>query len=194
VIRDPIDLRAFLDSEISEYVASFEVRAAPGDELYFASTYRYSVEQRELPRFDARLPLRDLIGFGAEPSHMHAASHPQLMTLETEPVLFAHAPSEIAFDVPPNARALTGAYGVMPGAFELNPQLRALTFRVIDMTGGKERTLFEHDLSASGRREFQVELPAEGVARLELRASCSPTCEGGWTYWSRVAFVDRAPQ
>lgn len=114
---------------------------------------------------------------------------------------FAHAPSQLHYEVPAGATAIRGVFGFREGAYA--PENQGATdgavFSVVwrDARGGDagERVLFRQGLrpreeaADRGPQFFRAELPAPGPGRLELRISPGPAENpaSDWTYWADLA-------
>jgi hypothetical protein len=107
---------------------------------------------------------------------------------------FAHAPSELAYEVQAGATALRGGFGIRPAAYA--PENRGPTdgaefiVRWRD-AAGQEQILFRRllrprdEAGDRGVQSLRVALPP-GPGRLSLRISPGPTdnAASDWTFWT----------
>lgn len=114
---------------------------------------------------------------------------------------FAHAPSQLRYDVPASATAIRGAFGFREGAYATENQgaTDGAVFSVVwrDALGSEasERVLFRQWLrpreqaADRGVQFFRAELPANRPGLLELRISAGPAENpaSDWTYWADLA-------
>ena len=127
---------------------------------------------------------------------------PMLGWVNLQPVLVAHANSDLVFDVRPGARHASGGFGLTPDSYRgptaaTGPQHDGTWFGVVFKSDqGVETTLFSRLLRPRQRPEdqgaqtFSVTLPGDG-GQLTLQARMGPpgTESDGfadWSYWQGV--------
>lgn len=110
---------------------------------------------------------------------------------------FAHAPSTIAFPLPPGARTIIGGFGFRPGAYAAdNPTpTDGAEFR-LELVGadGRRRTIFQRLLEPTtvdadrGVQSFTVRLPADRAPDEHLQFVITPgradSAATDWTFWT----------
>jgi hypothetical protein len=189
-LRGGIDLLAFLQGRTDEQVVSFEMKPKRGAAIFFAPKFHYAIQAKKRPAF-GRLPSqvsRAFIPFVAEPGEIKAAYYPRVVSVDEHEVLFAHAPSQMTFDVPKGAKEITGKFGVLPGAFDQKTSTKGVEFTV---ESGEEKgkiVLHTEVMRKSEARTFRAPITDPKIKRIVLRASCEGTCDGAWSYWADISF------
>jgi hypothetical protein len=110
--------------------------------------------------------------------------------------LLAHAPSRVEFAVTPGARALSGGFGLLEGAYANPPNVTdGAAFTITHVSESGVRTvLLERSLRPAaepaerGPQRFRVELPAGAAGHLELVTGPGQYGSNAfdWTYWTEL--------
>ncbi len=121
-----------------------------------------------------------------------------LQTEDGQPVLLAHAPSNLVFPIEPEARRLSGAFGLMHGAYTGQGTADGATFIVEfeDAAGTRtellRRFLNPRDIAADrGAIPFSVDLPAGEDGRVTLRTDAAPSgnLSFAWSFWKDLQYL-----
>ena len=116
------------------------------------------------------------------------------MEEENKTVIFAHAPSRIAFPLPPGLRQLSGQFGLLAGAYSgVGPDATEGGRFVIEVedAAGRRTVIWQRELNPRddpadrGFHSFTLTLPAWASHRLLLRTEARPGRGLGrtWTFW-----------
>jgi hypothetical protein len=148
--------------------------------------------------------------FAAKPAHLvpitidsffrkNAAADITAMNDPVPGTIFAHAPSVLAVKVPPQARQLTGKFGLLPSAYADPHKATDGAEFSVDLVGadGTRRNLLTKLLvplqhsEDQGAQGFTVDLPEGEDLRIEFVVSTGPQRNGAfdWTYWGSLNFV-----
>lgn len=189
-LRSGIELLAFLQGRSDERIVSFEMRPGLGAAVFFKPRFHFAVQASKCPTFGP-LPARvsqSFLPFEAEPYEIKAAFYPRVMSVDEHEVLFAHAPSQMVFDVPKGAREISGKFGVLPGAFDQDTGTKGVEFTV-EADGDRGSIVLQTVvLRKSEALPFRTFIAEPGVKRIVLRANCDGTCDGAWSYWDDISF------
>jgi len=148
--------------------------------------------------------------FAAHPPHLvpigidsfvrkNAAADITLMDAPVPDTIFAHAPSSLAVKIPPQARQVTGIFGLLPSAYADPQKATDGAEFSIDEVGadGTRRHLLTKLLvpvqnsADRGPQSFTVDLPEAEGQQLELNVATGPQNNGAfdWSYWGGLNFV-----
>lgn len=115
---------------------------------------------------------------------------------EGQLVLNAHAPSELEFDPPAGAQAISAQYGLLPGAYAGGPAVSdGIGVEIFERRpDGRRRSLFRRQLDPARREQDrgtqQVVLPDAGPfrGRLVFRFTTGPgdNVVNDWAYWAGI--------
>ncbi len=120
---------------------------------------------------------------------------PGTLTLDSQTVFSAHAPTDLIFAVPPGAKVAVAEFGIMPDAYTGKNATEGVEFRVMLVApDGQRRTLHSVYLSPSrvpadrGGQTLRVALPAGARGQLWFRTLPGPTgsIACAWAYWTRI--------
>lgn len=137
----------------------------------------------------------------AGPLHSLASNAPHglaVMDEEGRDVLFAHAPSEMVFPLPPEGGQLTGEIGLIRRAYTDGGQSDGVVFTAtVEYDQTPARELYRRHLNPSalpadrGSHGFAVTLPAGEGARLILRTAPAPDgrLDYTWGYWHGLSLA-----
>ena len=117
------------------------------------------------------------------------------------PMLQAHAPSELAFELPAGAKAIVGRFGYQDTAFTNGATTDGAEFSVVWTSGDEEKVLLRRYLDpvriAADRGPQTFRLPLEGLrpGTIVLRAGVGPNNDLSWDWvcWSDIEIGDPAP-
>lgn len=116
-------------------------------------------------------------------------------TIDNQPVMVFHAPSQLIFDVPSNAHEFTGAFGYLEGAYTGENRTDGAVFYVTWRHNGEETILFERSLDPlrkltdRGLQSFRVKLPGQGGQLcLRVHPGAAGSYAWDWTAWTGLDF------
>jgi hypothetical protein len=159
--------------------------------------------EKELPPAEAaRLALATL-GPPLRPVSARAPHGADFSMVDGRAEYFAHAPSELVYEVPAGATHLRGGFGVRPAAYA--PENRGPTdgagfiVRWRDASG-HEQVLFRRllrpreEAGDRGVQSLRVALPGNGPGRLTLEITAGPTGNpaSDWTFWTDLTLENAA--
>lgn len=149
------------------------------------------------------VPAEQQAGFGLPvlnrrlaPITVQAPYGPAVNEADGRRQFYVHAPSRLVYELDGTVRKLSGACGILPGAFspENNFPTDGAGFRIELVTpDGKRTLLFERVLRPKqndwerGHQPLSVEIPAHPAGtRLEFSTNAGPNDNGAcdWTYWN----------
>jgi hypothetical protein len=189
-ISSDLDLYSILFDDKVDSLQSLSVVMPDQFKSYFKPEFSYRIRHLEkaIEVHKASGLMAALVGFDAEPHDLESMGPRRIYSVEDRDVLFVHAPSRFLLDVPASANTLTGAFGVMPGAFETVPQQKQVKFKVTAVSKAGRVTLLDASQTESKMASFSAKLQPGLFRSLEFSANCTPTCDGGWSYWSTIRF------
>ncbi len=198
IIDDAADYLTFVSGEPRRRVQSLVVVIEPDDRRFFADRFRFSLTGVYLPRVEKSLEREACRArfhmFKALPDSETAFVPFAEAEIDGHPVIVAHAPSELRFELPPHASRITGSFGFIQGAYSDGGQTDGATF-LMTWTDGREReTLFSrrldpvHVSSDRGLQTFSVDLGDWHGGELLLEVDPGPKGDNSWdwTAWSDV--------
>jgi len=198
LIDDAISYAAFSNGRPGREARSISLKIKPGDRLLFADSAR--VELSELkPAHSAEnyFNLQNQETFHMFKSYpIQFEAHVPISEAEVDgrPVVVLHAPSEMVFNLPRDARQLNGAFGYLPGAYTKGGDTNGAEFVVNWSGGGETVELYRRFLDPvrvvadRGLQEFKVDLSKVKGGRLYLRIEPGPygNFAWDWTAWSGI--------
>ena len=115
-------------------------------------------------------------------------------TIDGQPVMILHAPSEMVFDVPEGSKEITGSFGFLLGAYSNGGNTDGAVFSIVWTSGDTEKLLYEKALEPAARAEdhglhaFRISLPDAPHGRIRLRTNPGPrnNFSWDWTAWTGV--------
>jgi 4-amino-4-deoxy-L-arabinose transferase-like glycosyltransferase len=140
-----------------------------------------------------------LLGSPIAPHQAHAPHGLTAGVVDGRREFFAHAPSVLAYALPPEVVAVRGGFGLHPGAYAAdNPHPSdGAEFVIIWQAEGQPprviwRRLLQpvHEPADRGLHFFHVTLPTPhqgGELRLEIRSGPRDNATSDWTFWSDIA-------
>ncbi len=198
IIDDAADYLTFVSGESRRRVQSLTVMIEADSRRFFAGQFHFSLFELALPHLE-----RSLGGearrarfrmFKTVPVSETAFAPLSEAEIEGTPVIVAHAPSELRFELPPHASRLTGSFGFVPGAYSEGGRTDGATFQVVWTDGPQREVLFSahldpvHSSSDRGMQMFSVDLNARNCGQLLLQVNPGPAGDNSWdwTAWSDV--------
>lgn len=136
------------------------------------------------------------VGTGLKPFRASAPNGTNVSMVEGRLEYFAHAPSQIVYQLPAGATALRGGFGLKPGAYAptnagaTDGAEFVIRWRPV---GGNDQILFQRhlrpreEITDRGIQSFRVELPTNRTGgQLELVITPGPAenLASDWTYWT----------
>lgn len=117
----------------------------------------------------------------------------EFLSLDDEPIAFAHAPSELKLTVPEGIKGLTLAFGIKPGAWENQGMTDGVCFKVFYNANPKKLLLNEcldPKINEDDRKEktYEIELSTAG-SNLIFSTGCNGNCYWDWSYWTKLSFI-----
>lgn len=197
IIDDAADYLAFLSGQPRRRVKSLALLIESGQQRYFANDFHFSLNELLLP------PVTSLGGevraarfhmFKSPPAEERAFIPFTEAEIDGHPVIIAHAPSEMKFDLPVHAARVVGGFGFTAGAYSEGGHTDGATFQVAWIKDAKREVLFSRHLdpvNAGGDRglqSFAVDLGARREGRLLLEVTPGPAGNNSWdwTGWTAV--------
>ena len=125
--------------------------------------------------------------------------HLETVELDGQQVLFAHPPSELRFRLNTGVSVVSGAFGILPGAWQGEGRTDGVGFHVVRETGS-ERSEVMHRLlqpldtvDDRGTHRFSVTVEAAAGSVLVLTTDCGPNGRGeyDWSFWTDVRIESR---
>ncbi|HEX6812746.1 MAG TPA: glycosyltransferase family 39 protein [Planctomycetota bacterium] len=125
--------------------------------------------------------------------------HLEPMDVDGQRVLFAHPPSELCFRLTVGVNVVSGAFGILPGAWQGEGNTDGVTFHVVRETGSERSEVLRRLLQPldrsddRGTQRFSVTVEAAAGSVLVLTTDCGPNGRGeyDWSYWTRVRIEPR---
>ncbi len=204
IIDDAADYLSFVAGEPQRRVRSLAVAIEPGDRRYFASSFRYSLTEFLPPRpgklMGSEVRRARFYMFKSLPVSEKAFVPLTEAVIDDRPVMVAHAPSEMRFELPPHTTRITGGFGFTAGAYSDGGQTDGAIFRVVWTDGRRREVLFSRqldprrDASDQGLQRFSVNLSDCHGGWLLLEVDPGPTGNNGWdwTAWTGVDIQEEA--
>ena len=142
-------------------------------------------------RYRQALERAKLAALGRPPTSIQSYAPPSEAKINGQPVLVAHAPSRIEYELPAGATTITGRFGYLPAAYEGDARTGGAEFRVVWSDGTVEHTLFSRTLDPRnnpadrGLHSFSASL-AGVTGRVFLVVDPGSDNGWDWTAWSGV--------
>lgn len=198
-ILDAADYLAFVGGALWQSVRSLEVVIKPEDRRLFADRFDFTLTAFAVP------PVERKLGELARHTRFHMlVSTPVSETafaqiseseINGQPVLLAHAPSEMVYELPPHPVRLTGSFGFIEGAYTGGGLTDGATFQVLWTDGRQRHVLFSRRLDPvrvpadRGLQPLAVDLGGRQGGRLLLSVNAGPAGENDWdwTAWTGIS-------
>ena len=198
LIDDASDFLMFASGQSLRRVRSFMVTIEEGHGYLFAERFAFSLTEISLPHAQLALGIvaREMrfSMFKTQPSSVSAFTPVLEQEIEGHSVIVAHAPSVITFDMPERPLRLTGAFGLMPGAYSEGGHTDGATFQVIWTDGPKREILFSRRLDPvrvstdRGLQQLSLDLRPWQRGQLLLKIDPGPDWDNSWDWsaWSNI--------
>lgn len=199
VVEDAISYMRFASRSPERMLESLGVSVAPQDADCFAPAATITLHR--IPRSLAgedffRANVRELFPmFKAVPVSFEAQASLSQGSIDGNPVMVLHAPSEMVFNVPEGAKEFSGAYGFIEGAYN-GGQTDGAVFAVTWHVDQEEIRLHERNLEPlrnagdRGLQSFTIKLPPRkgGYLRLQILPGPRQNHSWDWTAWTGLEF------
>jgi hypothetical protein len=174
----------------------FEFRDPFSVRLYTASEFPRAAKRVPVPRI-----LADVQGrvFWPQPKSVESSAPARLAVFHGTTALLVRAPSKIMVEIPANATAFSGYFGMPEEAYtnDGNTQGVAVAIVVKDASGQSQSRLgrFLKPLSRAGDRDrfsfrIPVDSPRDRTVTLTTEPAPSNSGEGSWSAWSQCRFEE----
>ena len=198
IIDDAADYLMFVSGEPGRRVQSLTVMIGPDDRRFFADSFHFSLTGVSLPRSEKSL------GGEARRARFHMFKTPPVSEtafvpfteaeIDARPVMLAHAPSEMRFDLPPRASRVSAYFGFLPGAYAAGGHTDGATFRVVWTDGRRQEILFSRRLDPTnvsvdrGLQWLSMDISSwhGGQLLLQVDPGLAGNNSWDWTAWSGV--------
>lgn len=192
---------------------SVDFRLPAGERSRFRLTARatcadgqtYASPVHEIDARSALLTLQELAAFQLPeyrhqlvPREISAPFGASVTREDGRAVFFAHAPSRLSYDLPPEAGCIRGGFGIKDGAYAAHNRspTDGAEFQVDLIAANGQRTRLHHrwlqpahEPADRGTHWFRCELPPGEGRRLEFIIEPGPAgnAASDWTFWSDLA-------
>jgi len=205
VIDDVFGYMRFASELPQRHAREITVAVEPADRKYLADSAR--IELGELTRSRAgetyltQATQAEFPTFKALPLAYEAKTPPSKAKLDGHPVVVMHAPSEMVFQIPAEAKTIAGSFGYLPGAWSDGGNTNGAEFIVYWANGAERIEIFKRYLSPvsnpldRGLQRFEARLPdrVDGRLFLQISAGAENNFAWDWTVWSDVEFRPADP-
>lgn len=198
IIEDVVDYMHFANDRMIKRLRTITLKVAPGEERYYAPSASVSFcripRTHSAKRFFTNINERLFHMFKVYPVSYESVTGFSEATIEGRDVAVMHAPSQMIFDLPADAKTLTGSYGFLPGTYTNGGATNGAEW-VIYWTNGNERVdLFHKFLDPvknpgdRGLQDFSCNLEGLKGGRLYFEVKPGPYNDHGWdwTSWTDV--------
>jgi hypothetical protein len=192
------DYLNFAGGQPRRFVRRISVEVAAADRKYFASGARvglFALTPSDAgAKYFAHAGLTQCWMFKTAPVSANAFAAPSENMIDGRKVVVMHAPSEMEFIMPPDAREISGAFGYIAGAYQGDGHTDGAEFRVVWVNGSEQAVLFSRYLNPRvqagdrGLQSFRVDLHGRTGGRLRLEVDPGPNHDHGWdwTAWTDI--------
>lgn len=198
LIEDVVDYMHFCNSEPVKKLDSITIKIPEEDQKYFASSATLEFSALQSPtsgrKYFASEIERVLHMFQTYPVSYTSLNPVAEGSIDGRDVAILHAPSQMIFEMPKDARWVTGRFGMMPGTYSDGGNTDGALFLVY-WTDGKDRIeLFKRYLDPvqqvgdRGLQEFRGKLSGLSGGRLILEIQNGPNDNPSWdwTAWTNI--------
>ena len=198
LIENITDYMNFAGGHPKRLVRRFTVEVAAADRKYFAPSARvglFSLTPSEAgARYLSQVEQARFWMFKTAPISSNAFVATSETEIDGRRAIVMHAPSEMEFLVPADARTISGAFGYVPGAYQGDGHTDGAEFRVVWVDGTDQAVLFSRYLDPRnqptdrGLQSFQASLQGHTRGRLRLEIDPGPRHDTGWdwTAWTEI--------
>ena len=199
IIEDIVDYMHFTSNKPQKLVRALTLKIPPGDEKYFADSARF--ELSALPpatsgsTYFSSLNTRLFHMFRSVPVSYESLTGFSETVIDGRDVAIMHAPSQMIFDMPPNAKFVSGKFGLMPGTYTNGGKTNGAEFIVYWANGSTRVDLYRKFLDPLNKEEdrglhdFSAKLEGLSGGRLYLDVDPGPYKDHAWdwTGWSDIS-------
>lgn len=196
IVEDITSYMNFAGGKPERFVHALTVDIPPADKWLFRD--EYTVTLSELPASNAgreyfhQAEKRLFRMFDIVPTSYSAQTPISDGKIDGRSVMVLHAPSEMTFDVPKGASALTGAFGFLEAAYTGDNRTDGARFTISFVSAADETVLLErtldplNKLNDRGLQSFRLALPPNQAGYLRLRVHPGPhnVYAWDWTAWT----------
>ncbi|HZN37325.1 MAG TPA: hypothetical protein VFD82_00905 [Planctomycetota bacterium] len=201
-------LGLFGDRNMPMRVVAFRVLPVAGQESSFAENYgvrlfacdglRPAPGELSPEQFEA-IDRAFWPMFHAVPFRVTAGCRVETRVVDGLKVLFAHAPSELRFHLRTGVNVVSGAFGILPEAWQGEVRTNGVNFHVVRETGSERSEVLQRLLQPlerpddRGTHRFSVTVEATAGSVLVLATDCGPEgrSDFDWSYWTDVRIESR---
>lgn len=199
VVNDQLEFMRAAGGIASRRVRSVTIEAAPDDKngvkIPIRVVFSKLPASAEGKAFLRHVNEAKFHMFKAAPVSFEALNPPGEDLIDNQKVMILHAPSQMLFEVPANAKTLTGSFGFVAGAYSGQAHTNGANFVIVWNEGSKQTVLFERFLNPAatqsdrGLQKFTVQLP-KSTGYVYLRVEPGPFGEYAfdWTGWTGIEF------
>lgn len=199
IIGDTVDYMMYTSGKPERWAGAITVKVAPGEEKFFARTAR--VELSALPPLattgEKYFPKdMDKIFFMFPTPPIAYESHTPFSAnnIDGHDVAILHAPSLLTFNLPADAKSISGMFGFMPETYTGKGNTNGARFIVYWSNGSERKDLFQRFLNPisvqedRGLQRFNVDLTSLSGGQLFLEIHPGPYNDIGWdwTAWTGI--------
>ncbi len=198
LIEDVVDYMHFANSQPVKRIKSITITIPVDERKFFAESA--AVEFSSLPsptsgrKFFANEIERVLHMFQTFPVSYTSLTKVSETTIDGREAAILHAPSQMIFDMPKNAKLVSGKFGMMPGTYTDGGNTDGALFLVYWSDGKDRIELFRryldpvNKLADRGLQDFQGKLTGLSGGRLFLEIQTGPNNNPSWdwTAWSNI--------
>lgn len=197
-IDDPSSYMEFAASRSKRHVNSVTVKIAPSDRKYFADTVAYELSALPDPtsgeKYFASSYAAMFHMFKTFPLSYDATSPFSETIIEGRDCAIMHAPSEMTFDMPKNAKRVSGKFGFVSGAYTNGGKTNGAEFLVYWSNGNEKVDLFQKFLDPvaytgdRGLQTFDADVTGLKGGKIYLKIKPGPYNDYAWdwTGWTDI--------
>jgi hypothetical protein len=198
MIEDVVDYMKFANSQVDKRVRSLTLGIAATDEKYFAPGAHLEFSALRPPdsgrKYFTSLIQRLFNMFQTYPVAYSSLTPVSESTIDGRAVAILHAPSQMIFDLPANARTVSGKFGMLPGTYTDGGRTDGAEFVVYWSNGTDRIELFRQYLNPMkhiadrGLLDFAVSLPRVSGGHIFLEVGPGPNKDHGWDWsaWTNI--------
>lgn len=169
-----------------------------GDRTYDNVQVRFTDKNLAMPASrEQQLPAKDFGMCAPAPHRSRSQFGITVGTIESQPVIFTHAPSELYFSPPPGTHRLAATFGLIPASYAQPPPKATdgVTVQIFEeLPGGLRHSLLRRELNPVMREDDrgpqEINLACDTAFTGELVFVISPGDAGNTAYdqayWSRI--------
>lgn len=198
VIEDAVAYVSFADSRPGRQVSSLALQIRDGNRAMFADTAHIEISEltptHTAGRFFEEKNQDKFQMFTTIPVQYEALNEPSNAVVGEQPVIVMHAPSEMTFNLPKDAKTVSGAFGFLPGAYSAGGNTNGAEFTIYGYKDGEKHVVFRRELDPvtnpadQPMQKFSASLEGLGGDKLYLRVDPGAFGNYGWdwTYWTAI--------